>query len=223
MTKYVIISSNGHPDYEWYIPIVRWAWKKLGWETIVMRPIEIKPYREVTITQCIRLYAACDKLIFNDDDLIMTSDADMIPLSNYWNPDPEKITTYGHDLTGFKHVPICYIAMSAARWRKVMNLEGSIEFCLNRDLKLSKAKSFFKWRWWYVDQDIITERLSHFSVSKINRGIEPGSYLPLGRMDRAGMKYPSTLIDFHAPKEPQKNINEIKEVILKAFGECPEI
>jgi hypothetical protein len=42
-------------------------------------------------------------------------------------------------------------------------------------------------------------------------------------MDRAGMKYPSTLIDFHAPKEPQKNIKEIKEVILKAFGECPEI
>ena len=58
MKKYVIISSNSNPDYEWYLPLVKWAWNKLGWEVVCLRPFKSDIYREETITQCIRLYAA---------------------------------------------------------------------------------------------------------------------------------------------------------------------
>lgn len=219
--KYVIVSCNANSDYEFYLPLVKWAWKKLGWEVIVMWPFPAWPYREETITQCIRLYAALLPQI-KDDDLLMTSDADMIPLSDYWKPDADKITTYGHDLTGYQHVPMCYIAMTAANWKKVMNLNGQLSDCLLNDLSNSKALSEERTEWWGVDQDIITERLSHHDRLNINRGIEPDSYLPKGRFDRAGMQYPKTpLIDLHAPREGWNHWEMIKEVITKAFGECP--
>ncbi len=221
MKKYVIVSSNGNVDYEWYIDLVEWAWKRLGWETIVMRPFQLDNYREITITQCIRLYAASDLVKFQDDDILMTSDADMIPLSDYWKPDPNKITVYGHDLTKFKHIPICYVAMNARNWRNVMNLNNNIKDCMHRDLINSRAMSIFKFRWWYVDQDILTDRLSFHQIEKVNRGFETNSKFAFGRVDRASHNFPSALIDYHVPRSPTQHIKEIKNVIFKAFGECP--
>ncbi len=220
--KFVIISSNGAPEYEWYLPIVKWAWNQIGWEVVCLRPFKSDVYLEATITQCIRLYAACLEM-FEPDDMLMTSDADMIPLSDYWHPDPKEITSYGHDLTNFQHNPMCYIAMTAARWREVMCLKDGMEATLLRDLALTNALDKNKELVWVVDQDIITGVLSQYKVWKVNRGIEPGSHLPLGRMDRAGMKLPSTLIDFHGPREPWNHIEKIREVIIKAFGKCPSL
>lgn len=219
--RYVIVSSNGRPEYEYYLPILKWAWKKIGWEVIVLRPIELTPYREETITQCIRLYAPLLD-VFGEDDLLMTSDADMIPLSDYWNPNPDEITIYGHDLTDYTQIPMCYIAMSFSKWKEVMGLSGTITQCLERDLSLSKALSENKEEWWGVDQDIITNKLSSFPITKIYRGKEEGSYLPKGRYDRDGMIIPTTLIDFHAPHFPNKYITEIKNILFLAFGEAPD-
>lgn len=222
--KYVVISSNKNPDYEFYLPLVEWAWNRLGWDVIIMYPFNCFPYKEETITQCMRLYvASLSELNLLDDDLLMTSDADMIPLADYWKPNPNEITAYGHDLTGYQHVPMCYIAMNVANWKKVMNLTNDMNHCMQRDLADSKALSPNKTEWWGVDQDIITERLSRHTVTKIDRSIEPNSYLPKGRFDRASMQYPKTpLIDFHAPREGWKHFDKIKEVITKAFGSFPD-
>jgi len=224
MKKYVIISSNGNSDYEWYVKLVTWAWAQFGWTAICLRPFPQETYREETITQCIRLYAAADTSRFEDDDLIMTSDADMIPLSDYWHPDPDKITSFGWDLTNYQHAPICYIAMSAKKWRQVMSIHlFTVKEAMMRDLEVSNASSAFKDAWWVVDQDIITERLNQLPVEKVVRGIEPRSFLPKGRMDRADLNFwPSTLIDFHGPRNPEQHIDKIKEVILKAFGRLPD-
>ena len=227
MKKYVIISSNSNPDYEWYLPLVKWAWNKLGWEVVCLRPFKSDIYREETITQCIRLYAALLPQ-FEPCDMLMTSDADMVPLSDYWKPHPGTITTYGHDLTNYNHVPICYVAMSVANWRDVMRLETNIESDMLRDLENSAALSSVKHGdnigWWSVDQDIITERLKHHSFVNVHRGIEPGSPYPTGRVDRSAPNFmPSTLIDYHGPRETWNHIDKIREVIIKAFGECPPL
>lgn len=149
----------------------------------------------------------------------MTSDADIVPLSDYWNPDPGKITAYGHDLTGYVHYPMCYIAARASSWRRLMSLTGDMYNDMKRDLADSKAKSPNWSEWWQVDQDIVTERLNKVEVTKIDRGIEPGSHLPLGRVDRAGMKWTKDdPIDFHAPKNPDQHREAIHEVMLRAFG-----
>ena len=222
MKRYVILSTNDNPDYEFYIPLATWAWNKIGWDVVVLKPFPLEPYREETITQVMRLYAGMLKM-FEADDLIMTSDADMIPMVDYWNPKPDEITIYGHDLTNYIHVPICYIAMNKTNWQKVMNLNSTdIKELMHRDLEPSNALSSERDKWWGVDQDIITERLSHHSVTKIDRGTEPGSYLPLGRLDRAGMKYPKEMIDFHAPRQGWAHIDKIKEALLKSFDEFPE-
>lgn len=234
MNKYIVISSNQNPDYEFYVPIAKWAWKQFGWETICLRPFALNGFREETITQCIRLYAAN---YLKGNPLLMTSDADMIPLSDYWNPDPARITTYGHDLTGYVHYPMCYISMTADRWRDVMNLTGDMYADMKRDLENSKAKSLLWSEWWQVDQDIIAERLNEqvyadgweigkvhnhwgkHKVMKVDRGVEPGSHLPMGRVDRAGMKWTADApIDFHAPKKPELHREEINDVLTRVFG-----
>lgn len=225
MKKYVIISSNGNPDYEWYLPLVKWAWNKLGWEVICLRPFKSDVYREETITQCIRLYAALLPSL-QPDDLLMTSDADMVPLSDYWKPNPEVITTYGHDLTNYNHVPICYVAMTVANWKKVMCFASNddIETELLKDLKFTNALDSNKECVWVVDQDIITACLKLHSFINIHRGIEPGSPYPTGRVDRSAPNFmPSTLIDYHGPREPWNHIEKIKQVITSAFGECPQL
>jgi hypothetical protein len=162
----------------------------------------------------------------NNEDIIMTSDADMLPLSDYWQPNAADITVYGHDLTGHQQVPMCYVAMTKANWLKVMNLAPmsySLAHYLRRDLADTNALSTVQHEWWVVDQDILTDRLSKHQVVNVLRGIEPNSYLPLGRMDRANMKqYPQTLIDFHGPRKGWEHLPKIKEILLKAFGELPE-
>lgn len=217
MNRYVIISCNNHPDYEFYLPIVKWAWKQFGWETIILRPFVMNGIREETVTQCMRLYAADYRISADADATLMTSDADMIPLSDYWQPQATDITCYGRDLSD-RHQPICYIAMLASKWRQVMNLSGIIYNDMKRDLEQTKARSD-KWEeWWQVDQDIITDRLNRHNVVNIDRGIESGSHLPYGRVDRAGMKWVQQPIDFHAPKEPLKHRQAINNVLLRVFG-----
>jgi hypothetical protein len=230
MNKYVVISSNKNPDYEFYVPIVKWAWKQFGWDIITLRPFSLNGYREETVTQVMRLYAA-DYL--QGDALLMTSDADMIPLSDYWQPLLTDITCYGHDLTGYIHQPMCYVAMLASKWREVMSLTGSIYNDMTRDLAETKAKSDNWSEWWQVDQDILTDNLydawswtcgnsvllkEKRPLVKIDRGIEPGSHLPYGRVDRAGMKWVQEHIDFHAPKDPLSNRTAINDVLLRVFG-----
>jgi hypothetical protein len=218
----VIISTNDNPAYSFYVPIVTWAWNKLGWDVLVLKPFELPPYREETITQVCRLYAAMLKQ-FSKEDIIMISDADMIPLSNYWTPTSDNITCYGHDLTGYNHYPMCYIAMSKNSWGKVMNLNSNnIKELMERDLKDTNALSDEWSKWWQVDQDIITDRLSKFEVTKIDRGIEPGSHFPLGRIDRGnGMNITGTLIDCHAPRDGWQHIEKIKEILKLSFNDLP--
>ena len=142
MRKAVVIAHNGNPDYSFYVPIVNWLWRKLGWEVIITdisREIEfkeLKEYRTETISQCVRLYAANYYPFY---DYILVSDADMIPLSNYWNPDFKDITSYGRDLTDY-HFPMAYIGMNVDNWCKVMELTGRTDLDMKRDL-LAHPKS----------------------------------------------------------------------------------
>lgn len=228
--RYVVISSNNNPDYEFYVPIVMWAWQQLGWGVINLKPFDLPPYKEETITQCIRLYTAILKDLngvpLEKDDILMTSDADMIPLSAYWNPDPAEITTYGRDLTDY-HFPMCYIAMTKHRWGKVMNLNSNnIRELMVRDLQNTNALSEDRVKAWVTDQDIITDRLNKFSHPRtdVSRGTDPKTGYPIGRVDRStNCKLPNgQLIDFHAPRKGWEHADKIKEVLTLAFGELPK-
>lgn len=216
----VIMAANKNPDYHFFIPIVEWMWAKFGWTALVIKdfyvPIGI---RQETVVQCSRLYVGT---LFPEDTMIMTSDIDMLPLSDYWNPNPEKITCYGRDLTDY-HYPICYIAMTAKKWTEVMQLTGDINKDMARDFDLHPKSRSAEWtEWWQVDQDIITERINKQQVVYLEeRGLQPNGY-PLGRIDRGcweqSLQHPKR-IDAHLlrPGYTDYNFEKIIALIQSIF------
>lgn len=238
MNRCVVISSNDNPDYLFFLPLVSWAWKKIGWEVItifqnksditnlVINNLDdyaaqfgpMSEYRCETQYQCIRLYVAN---WIHEDYYILTTDADMLPLSDYWKPDYEKFTSWGRDLTDY-HNPICYLGAPVKIWKEVMNLTGSAIHDMLRDFEANpKVNSENKVDWWGVDQDIITERLLNYSYVRQDRGIAPNSHFPLGRIDRGAWEL--TLqqplrIDAHLLRPGYSDENWPR--IMKLIQEC---
>jgi len=211
MKKTVILSTNNNPDYLNYLPYVQKAWNKLGWETLTFthgitistkdpknKTIDVTfaggDYRPETVVQCIRLLGHRFT-----DGFIMTSDVDMMPCSDYWHPNENKLTVYGFDLTGRSQYPICYIAMKSEYWEKIIP-EETLPELLD---KYPNAKSEHWETWWTVDQQIITERINvnanPESIDLIDRGFTNG--LAKGRIDRADwertLNAPGEKIDAH--------------------------
>ena len=219
MNKYVVISTNDNPDYYQYIPFVCKAWNNLGWKVICFtrekninldhledgynyffQLIGESKYRDETLVQVSRLFGA-----YCFDGIIMTADGDMMPCTDYWQPNENEITCYGHDLTGYGHYPICYIAMSSKEWKRVMNItDEDLMLQIERLLDKYEQASSDNWeQWWQVDQDIITEKLKKENVNSILRGRESRFGLALGRIDR--YNWAETIntenpIDAHMPR-----------------------
>jgi hypothetical protein len=222
MKKHIVLSVNDNHEYLFYLPLTVWAWRKFGWEPVIlfhgefteaqqligqMEPCNdwiwvrsIEGYESNTITQVSRLYGSK-----HDIGYFMTGDIDMIPLSDYWKPSDEKeITVWGHDLTGYNHMPICYIGMHSYMWASVMCFaDGDINDYIKRDLDLiPNAKSTDSTKRWVVDQDLITERINavQFKKNFVSRGTLPNGY-PIGRVDRSAWSINhDTLIDCHLPR-----------------------
>ena len=228
MTKTVSLSTNDHEDYIKYLPYVQKAWNALGWDTItfylggsnlestdqnkIVKIESIGGIRDATVVQVSRLFAHK-----HADGLIMTSDVDMMPLSNYWKPDLDKFTCYGKDLTHGRHYPICYISAPKFLWEQAIQ-ETSIKELL---LKYDQCKSNVFESWWFTDQDIITERLKNFKTKEIPRGFE--GRFAYGRIDRDDWAYTKNIsqskkIDAHMPRpfsqyEAENLVNKIGKLL----------
>lgn len=216
MSRYVILSVNSNPDYLYFTPLTCWAWQKFGWNPIVLyhgkddepkrfvlrdNPYydvpEIQGYRSDTITQVSRLYASM--FVTNRDAYLMTADIDMLPLSDYWQFDENAQTVWGHDLTGYGHYPICYIGMKAHLWRTTMKIDTAwVSNAMKKDLdSLPQAKSEDFYKFWFTDQDLITQKLKPFSPVIKNRGQYSNGFA-VGRVDRGAWSLNhDTFIDCH--------------------------
>jgi hypothetical protein len=175
---------------------------------------QIPGYRSDTITQISRLYAGCLDFI-QDDDYIMTGDIDMMALSDYWQFDPEKITVWGDDLTGFKHYPICYIGAQKKKWKQFMRLDSDdYNALIKHDLdSLPQAKDPDFWKYWFSDQDLVTQRIKEFG-----EGIVPehrGQYangLARWRVDRGGWSLNhDKFVDAHLHRDIFKHFWQLKD------------
>lgn len=252
MNKTIILSSNDNLDYLKYYPYVAWAWNQLGWDTLLFyhgkhtalldefkslngkfdtekNKIQvvgnIEGYRPETIVQVCRLFAG---MCFpsSEERVLMIGDVDMIPLSDYWQPESDKITTYGWDLTDYGHFPMCYIAAPVATWRRIMEIDSvyvSIEHEIKKLLdKTPKAKSNIWEEWWQVDQDIITDILK--AEAKNRKDIMRGVYAGLAayRADRYDWERTKDYgsIDAHMPRP--FNLEATKYILQKCFNKLPE-
>jgi hypothetical protein len=232
MERIVVVSTNNNSDYFFYSPYIKKAWNKYGWKVCTMVtddvPLseihsdytitvpKIEGIRQETIAQASRLYAANH---FSGDYYLMVSDMDLLPLSDYWKPELDKITSWGHDLTDYSFYPMGYIGMPVDKWRSVMRLTGDTVKDFERDAKELGTPYKADWEtWWNYDWDLLTKRLKSNpmfnDIVNIKRGRQPGSCYAVGRVDRGlGMAIPEgQLIDAHCD-----NINVKHEDKLPRF------
>lgn len=206
----VILSTDQNPNYLNYLPYVQQAWNKLGWNTVTYVLGQPKAfvyngnnlmigcdnntnYKDATYVQCIRLLGHRHVA----EGIVMTSDIDMMPMSNYWNPE-SGWTVYGRDLCDNHHHPICYIAADKSEWEKLFP-EDSIQELLSS--KPNALSDDFQ-QWWFVDQELANERIK--SYHSVPRGVNELD-MAVGRVDRS--KWGETLhmnqgnyIDAHMPR-----------------------
>jgi hypothetical protein len=221
--RYVVVSTNNNPDYYFYAKFLEKAWNSYGWnlcimvthdvdvndlelsnkDTIVVRLPHIPELRIETVAQASRLYAANYLPL---DSLIMTSDMDLLPLSNYWDPNPEEITVYGHDLTDYSYYPMGYVAMTGEKWKEYLKCSYNTSADMLRDaseVKVNGVQIAYsdQWeQWWNFDWQLLTNRLKPVKIKFIERGRRLTGTYAYGRIDRGdGMKIPpgETLIDGH--------------------------
>ena len=208
MKKYIILSVNDNHDYLFHVPLTCWAWRKFGWDPIIfyhgeylsqlyMEATEcldtgndqklfllndINGYKSETIAQVSRLYGACVA-----DGYLMTGDIDMIPLSNYWLPDENKLTVWGRDLTDY-HYPICYIGAPSEIWKEIMYISyNDYNQLIRADLHQHFDEKADKAKQWVFDQDLITARINESNITpeRIDRGTDKRTGYPIGRIDRS--------------------------------------
>lgn len=230
--KIIVVSTNNNPDYYFYSPYIYKAWKSYGWSVCTMVTDDVdqtniksdyiitipkmEGIRQETIAQASRLYAA-RFFGFANDKYLMISDMDLLPLSDYWHPRKEDITSYGHDLTDYSFYPMGYIGMTADKWKQVMQLTEDSMADFKRDADWLGTPYKEDWEsWWNYDWDLLTKRLkaSGLLIVSIERGRIPGSCYAVGRTDRGtGMVTPEgQMIDAHC-----ENVNVRHEEKLPKF------
>lgn len=244
--KYVVLCLDNNPDYIFYAPYCEKAWNKYGWDICVMITDDVnesdlklinpnsKVFKLPKIDSGMRSPSVamsgrlCAANYLPQDALLMTSDIDLIPLQDYWKPNIDEITVYGHDLTWFSFYPMGYIAMSGANWTKYIGLTGDTESDILRNSKdpLVKHSPYSEdWEaWWNFDWDFTTTRLKPHAdkITFINRGQIniAGTTLALGRVDRYNWtetQKQETFIDMHC-----ENISTTHEEKLPKFLEVYE-
>lgn len=236
MKKYVVLSVNENPKYLFYTPLVCWAWARIGWHPIVfcsgpvdarlgficdftidhkipMLPamVNVPEYPSDTIAQVSRLYGSCVYGV-KGEDYLMTSDIDMLPLSNYWHVSELRITSWGHNLSD-EHYPIAYIGMTTSLWRSVMRTEG---YDYNSEIKNDLMFKQFQPLKWTTDQDIITRRIDMTAapLNLIDRPVDKRTGYPIGRVDRSAWHLNhDQFIDAHLPHDILTNEKSYKNVM----------
>jgi hypothetical protein len=234
----IILSSDQHIDYLFYIPITSYVCEYFGFKPVVIilgeskfsdlvyeytkkyttaEIVEIEsipPFKDATIVQFSRLYAAC--LEQDENEYLITGDIDMLILNKYLYRDFDRRNLYGYDLTSYFQFPICYIGMQCKDWRQLLNLEhGKFIENMKRDLEEEKtlaASDVFQ-NYWFTDQRFITKKIKQFGLQNfqiINRGTNKGCALK--RIDRIydwswNINPGEDHIDCHLLKEGYKKEN----------------
>jgi hypothetical protein len=253
MKKVIVLSVNENPIYQFTLPLVVWSWLRIEWVPLIFfvgprderrKFVEktisdfgqmvygtqivncelLKEYRSDTIAQVARLYAA--NCLGNHKDYVMTGDSDMMALSDYWKFNSKKITVWGHDLTGYQQMPICYIGMTNERWREVMAYShGLVEPAMKSDLdEMTDAReNGNQIERWCTDQRLITKKINDVQFEKefIHRGVLTNGY-PVGRIDRsAWATYHPLPIDCHLPHDIYSNDQSFAKVMRMLYSIFP--
>jgi hypothetical protein len=209
-----IVSTNYDPKYVFFMPIMAWAWNKLGVGVhfIVPSPFRIggnalfeyvrrntfvgktkeqtsisifdapTENHEVTYTQVSRLFAAADTSI-PDDEILITSDIDMLVFQVPPHDLNGVFSVFGADLVPPRQFPMCYVTATAAAWRKVFVKGRTLQECLDDALAAENCQNM-RGNLWCRDQEILHNEITLTeSILYFNRAYE-GTQFATHRVDR---------------------------------------
>jgi hypothetical protein len=225
----VILSTTDDPLYSFFAPIAIYSWLKIDCEALLFSKddfINIPDNKKPTYSQCIRLFATALKDI-HDDEMIITSDIDMVVFNKTFfdQADPKKINIFGHDLTNEGQFPMCYCAMTAKNWRKVMNIgEKNIYECLDELLGKIEVENM-RGNYWCKDQETLHDRCiaSGIEINKIDRRKSDEHRIATNRIDRDGWNYSNRelelVIDAHLPRPgyTSENFDKILTLLSRKY------
>jgi hypothetical protein len=249
-----VISSTYDDLYLWNLPLVTWAWNRLGVDVICFVPqlfrdgksnyetqskidlinriiieqnlnirlytFECPEHKEATYAQCLRNYAAC--LDLPENEVLITSDVDMLLLQLPFWFNNTTMTVIGSDLVPNGQFPQCYIVGDVSHWREAFNLNGKTYQQAIDELLGEDECEHYRGNRWSVDQE-----QSFLNISKVNHNLIPrakeGTQWATRRYDRDDSYILDRLnpdtIDYHLnrPGYEEKNFAIIMEVLKYHF------
>jgi hypothetical protein len=231
MKRFVSIGSTTDHNYSFFLPIIGSLWRRVGyipnfyligrkedWEdghaSHVHAALSIQDFdyqfvdpvpgvEDATVAQSIRLYAAADDT-FHDKDLLIPSDADILPLRKdfYCQHNLEEYPIASYYSNGYpgeegKHFPTCHVSAQVGVWREFMHLNGDgsrecmIKSFNDRNLleKIKRKAENPKEGWvdvWFEDEYSISEKIikSQYYPDRVQY-IRRDGHPPKDRLDRA--------------------------------------
>lgn len=219
----ILATSRSH-SYDFFMPITVLMWRKVvggdpivflseteaewgeKYAQVVMRALRdidckwhwvgnIQGYLPAQCAQSARQHAAALEL--PENDVLMTCDVDMFPLSKdwYWQHDPGKydFSLFYSNAYGDKYPPYyCtnYLAATVKVWREVMGLEGNgdITSQLQQSFDRHLGRYHDSWSGWNFDELYFGSRLKGWDgyPDRCQMIRRPGGGPPSDRIDRSG-------------------------------------
>lgn len=219
-----VLSATEHDYYAMPLPFAVYSWHKLGVQSVVFIPsgnnkrLELaKKYcgnmatffefkceekRIPTYSQVIRLFAAAIPLIDSCEQLI-TGDSDMCvfqPLMDMINP-MEPMEIIGSDLTNTDQLPMCYIKMSAHRWKEVFGITKTYQDHVSELIDPIEGQNIRGEQWCY-DQWYAKKKIAEYDWEVVyHKRTNGNNQFAQKRADRDGWSFdPFNIIDAHLPR-----------------------
>ena len=227
MNKFVVNATNANLFYAYFVPIVSFQWKRMGYfpvtlllgteaewsvlpktkfvydhirqQSTIIPIARISGFKDSTIIQTSRIFVSAFE--FAPDDYILTSDADMIPLSKQWFNQQDfnkNLHIFGADAYARKRFPICYLGANAATWRGMMGIHAnSIQAAMGA---MDRGRDNWNYDELLVTEKILGNPIYHTSCQLIDRGWTSGR--AHRRLDRDAWDWhnQTDLIDAHSPR-----------------------
>lgn len=175
-------------------------------------------HKEATYAQVARLFA-CARPGLEPEEVLITSDVDMLVFKNIFEDVPDGFHVTGIDLVPQGQIPMCYVAASVKTWNKYFNPENKTYQQLLDEHVGSIECTDFRGNLWSRDQELLHNGISNFSSVIFNYRAYPGTQFAQNRVDRDDGMWRENikpgLIDYHChrPGYTDENFPKILEVI----------
>lgn len=242
MKPVALLTTDDNLDYLFCLPITVKTWELQAFEVmpcIVSNRADVKPFMDKYIkgarmfkpdasikselnpsiyTQCLRLYLGRNR---PRDQYCIMGDVDMLIASSFLYRDFDKVNVFGHDLTDFNEIPMCYVGMSGKKWQEIMG-DGTMKQDIE---KYTKYKSKVWHEAWGADQQILTAKLQAYGYENINfinrRDPLHKDNIPEGRLDRSSnFAIPlGDIHDVHLMRKPfvEHSVFMIEEILSTIY------